>query len=333
MSPEERIQRNETCIHRREEPKVRRKPLIVFSACQTIGATHASPLLQQPSKRHSLWKTNCVLIVPLPEMEVINVAAVDVTVVVQNTTQASTTKARTVEIQLFWLDTLQELRRQRYQQLYQSKSRGRFSGHTWLEFHFERSCQETQPTSKPTWNKRDYNSQWNKKTIDAHIPGHHWIYGRKYPTSVLTSGIKVGRFHYCKKTGLEQTETYIWTYQDKRFYMTAEGKQPIHMILGYKTNCKIKTGEIYKGNDEDPIVEGTKFGWIIHVGDYSTQQYTPNDSSFISSVKSFSTSIPLLLVSFWLFTRKNMNAFIFLCWTFRLYSTQASLFNMLLNVF
>ena len=48
-----------------------------------------------------MWKTNCVLIVPLPDIEVINVAAVDVTVVVPNTTQVSATKAKTVEIQLF----------------------------------------------------------------------------------------------------------------------------------------------------------------------------------------------------------------------------------------
>ena len=60
--------------------------------------------------------------------------------------------------------------------------------------------------------------------------------------------------------------------KDKRFYMTAGGKHPIHMILGDKTYCKIKTEEIYKGNDEDPILEGTKLGWIIHGGDYSTAQ-------------------------------------------------------------
>ena len=63
-----------------------------------------------------------------------------------------------------------------------------------------------------------------------------------------------------------------WNYEhtkDKRFYMTRDGKYPIHMILGDNTFCKIKTEEIYKGKDGDPMVEGTSFGWIVHGGDIS----------------------------------------------------------------
>ena len=45
--------------------------------------------------------------------------------------------------------------------------------------------------------------------------------------------------------------------KDKRFYMTASGEYPIHMILGDSTFCKIKTEEIFKGNDGGPIAEGT----------------------------------------------------------------------------
>jgi hypothetical protein len=41
------------------------------------------------------------------------------------------------------------------------------------------------------------------------------------------------------------------------------------MILGDNTFCKIKTEEIYKGKDGDPMVEGTSFGWIVHGGDIS----------------------------------------------------------------
>ena len=44
---------------------------------------------------------------------------------------------------------------------------------------------------------------------------------------------------------------------------------PIHMILGDNTFCKIKTEEIYKGKDGDPMVKGTSFGWIVHGGDVS----------------------------------------------------------------
>ncbi len=54
---------------------------------------------------------------------------------------------------------------------------------------------------------------------------------------------------------------------NKRFYMTTNGEYPIHLILGDSTFSKIKTEEIYKGKDGDPIVEGTSFGWIVHGGD------------------------------------------------------------------
>ena len=63
-----------------------------------------------------------------------------------------------------------------------------------------------------------------------------------------------------------------WNFEhtkDKRFYMTTDGECPIHMILGDNTFCKIKTEEIYKGKDGDPMVDGTSFGWIVHGGDIS----------------------------------------------------------------
>ena len=38
------------------------------------------------------------------------------------------------------------------------------------------------------------------------------------------------------------------------------------MILGDRTYCKIRTDPTFKGHPEDPIVEGTTFGWVIHGG-------------------------------------------------------------------
>ena len=52
--------------------------------------------------------------------------------------------------------------------------------------------------------------------------------------------------------------------KDKRFYMTTSGENPIHMILGGSTFYKIKSEEIFEGNDRDPIAEGTSFGWLIY---------------------------------------------------------------------
>ena len=48
--------------------------------------------------------------------------------------------------------------------------------------------------------------------------------------------------------------------------MTASEEYPIHVILGDRTYCKIRTDPTFKGHPEDPIVEGTTFGWVIHGG-------------------------------------------------------------------
>ena len=51
--------------------------------------------------------------------------------------------------------------------------------------------------------------------------------------------------------------------KDKRFYMNPEGSYLIHMILGDKTYCKLRTEEVFKGNPGDPV-EGSTFDWIVH---------------------------------------------------------------------
>ena len=54
--------------------------------------------------------------------------------------------------------------------------------------------------------------------------------------------------------------------------MTSSGKYAIHLILGDKFYSKIKTKDIFKGKPEEPIVEGTTFGWVIHGGDFPGNQ-------------------------------------------------------------
>ena len=54
--------------------------------------------------------------------------------------------------------------------------------------------------------------------------------------------------------------------------MNREGTYPIHIVLGDKIYGKIHTEEIFKGNPGDPVVEGSTFGWIIHGGNYSSEQ-------------------------------------------------------------
>jgi hypothetical protein len=38
------------------------------------------------------------------------------------------------------------------------------------------------------------------------------------------------------------------------------------VILGDAVYCQIKTESIIKGEPDDPIVEGTTFGWVVHGG-------------------------------------------------------------------
>ena len=38
------------------------------------------------------------------------------------------------------------------------------------------------------------------------------------------------------------------------------------MILGDAVHCQIKTESIINGEPDDPILEGTTFGWVVHGG-------------------------------------------------------------------
>ena len=55
------------------------------------------------------------------------------------------------------------------------------------------------------------------------------------------------------------------------------------MILGHNTYCKIRTEQTFKGRPEDPIVEGTTLGWIIHVG----EEYADDKSMYIKEASEY----------------------------------------------
>ena len=67
------------------------------------------------------------------------------------------------------------------------------------------------------------------------------------------------------KTKYEQTK-------DKAYYMASSRKYTIQLIVGDKFYSKIKPEDIFKGKPEDPIVEETTFGWVIHGGDFPDNQ-------------------------------------------------------------
>ena len=75
---------------------------------------------------------------------------------------------------------------------------------------------------------------------------------------------KMPDFSVIKRPTLKELKVKYQHVIDKKFYMTANEQCPIHLILVDSTYCKIRTKQVFKGRPEDPIVEGTTFGWVIH---------------------------------------------------------------------
>ena len=82
---------------------------------------------------------------------------------------------------------------------------------------------------------------------------------------VEIAGSEMPDFTTVKRPTLRELKAKYKHAHNKLFYMTA-GEYPIHVILGDSVYCKIRTEQTFKGRPEDPIVEGTTFGWVIHVG-------------------------------------------------------------------
>ena len=93
--------------------------------------------------------------------------------------------------------------------------------------------------------------------------------GRASETIEIT-GTEMPDFTLVKRpTFIELKEKYEHV-RGKTFYRSESEEYPIHVILGDATYCKIRTDQVYKGKPEDPIVEGTTFGWVVHGGnDYA----------------------------------------------------------------
>ena len=94
---------------------------------------------------------------------------------------------------------------------------------------------------------------------------------------IEVTGSKVPDFTTVKRPDITKLKQEFDHAKDKMFYKVASNEYPIHLILGDKTYSKIRTERVLKGNKEDPIVEETTFGWIIHGG----EKYTSGHSMYI----------------------------------------------------
>ena len=90
----------------------------------------------------------------------------------------------------------------------------------------------------------------------------------KAQEDIELTGSKLNDFITIRRPDMNQLKHEFEHTKDKRFYMNLGGSYPIHMILGDKMYCKIRTEKMFKGNPGDRVVEGPTFGGIIHDGNY-----------------------------------------------------------------
>ena len=83
---------------------------------------------------------------------------------------------------------------------------------------------------------------------------------------VELTGTKMVDFTTVRQPTIAEVKEKYPHVREKIFYRTANEEYPIHMILGDAFYCQIKTEDIIKGETDDPIVEGTTFGWVVHGG-------------------------------------------------------------------
>ena len=94
---------------------------------------------------------------------------------------------------------------------------------------------------------------------------------------VEITGSKMEDFTTVRRPTIRELKTKYGHARDKQFCMTADEEYPIHVTLGDSTYGKIRTEKTFKGCPEDPIVEGTTFGWVIHGG----EEYAEDKCMFI----------------------------------------------------
>ena len=90
--------------------------------------------------------------------------------------------------------------------------------------------------------------------------------------TVEVTGSRMQNFTTIKRPNISQLKEKFQHAKDKQFYIMKDYKYPIDLIIGDNLYCKIKTEEVFKGRSDEPVVEGTTFGWVIHGGDCSVDE-------------------------------------------------------------
>ena len=102
----------------------------------------------------------------------------------------------------------------------------------------------------------------------------------KASKKIQVTGTKLRDFTTVRRSDINKLKEQYEHNKDKRLYKQIGDEYPIHVILGDSTYCRIRTYEVYKGQQGKPIVEGTTFGWVIHGGnDSDSQSFFSRDTS------------------------------------------------------
>ena len=91
---------------------------------------------------------------------------------------------------------------------------------------------------------------------------------KKAREAIEIAWVEISNFTTIRKPGLKRLKVKFSHTKDKEFYITT-GEHQVHMIIGNKTYSKLRTEAMFKGKDNEPIVEGTSFGWAIHGGEFT----------------------------------------------------------------
>ena len=102
----------------------------------------------------------------------------------------------------------------------------------------------------------------------------------KASEKIQVTGTKLRDFITVRRPDINKLKEQYEHAKDKKFYKQIGDENPIHVILGDSTCCRIRTEEVYKGQRGEPIVEGTTFGWVIHdVNDPESESFFSRDAS------------------------------------------------------
>ena len=110
-----------------------------------------------------------------------------------------------------------------------------------------------------------------EQTLPVYNVEIHSINGEQVENIEVT-GSQMPNFTTIQRPNISELKEKLAHARDKQFYVTKDNKYPIDLIIGDNLYCKIKTEEIFKRKSNEPVVEGTTFGWVIHGGEYPVDE-------------------------------------------------------------